>query len=169
MFDPHLQARIARSCSAAAFGYAAAANQSYFEAADRMLGLWSRALRPAEPEPRSWYRAPDNTAANYYQGSNATEAFQAMMMAPWTLSPAAWPMAMMMVSSGVPRSVAWPAAEANLAAADAVMTTNTAVNQVFSSYRSDSGHAVAQIVHLPLTGAMAVLAAWLPFANVAIG
>ena len=89
---------------------------------------------------------------------------QAMATAPWTLSPAAWPSAFMMMAGGVPKSVAWPAAEANAALADAASAVSEAVDRSYSQYRSDGGHAVAQIIMLPLKAGLAVLAA-APFAG----
>lgn len=179
MIEPKLQARFSRGCAMAAIDYTAAAQQAYFEATEQMLRFWSHALAEQKDPPRSWYRHPDaelplaapwldpRTAfnpASVFQGlaSAQARAWQSMMTAPWTLSPAAWPMAYMMMSSGVPQSVAWPTAEANVAAADAAQAATEAVEQAFSSYRSDGGHAVAQIVMLPIKAGLA--AAALPFA-----
>lgn len=54
-----------------------------------------------------------------------------------------WPMAFMMIASGVPRSVAWPTAEANAAALDAADAAAVTVRQVFSRYHTDGGHAAS--------------------------
>ncbi len=54
-------------------------------------------------------------------------------------------MALAMMSSGMPHAVAWPLADANRAMIDATETATNALNETFSTYRSDSGHAVAQI------------------------
>ncbi len=158
MYDAELQTRFARSYTNAAIGYATAANQAYFETAERIIDFWSKSIaacnhRP-EPESKSWYRAPDRFA----KGDDTARAWQSMMFAPWTLSPAAWPSAFAMVSNGIPESVAWPAAEANVAAADAAMAVTCAVEKVFSSYRSEGGHATAQIIRLPMPATMAVAA-----------
>ncbi len=91
-------------------------------------------------------------------------AWQAMMLTPWKLTPTAWPMAYMMMSSGVPESVAVPTASANAAAADAVMAATEAVQKATSSYRSDGGHAVAQVIMLPYPAA-AMVAAVAPLAS----
>lgn len=146
-----------------------------------------------EPERRSWYRHPDEPqsgrttlrsspvpeflfaafGANPFAAAtgatgpftgNPVGAWQAMLTAPWTLTPAAWPMAYMMVAGGIPKSVAWPAAEANVAAADAAIAMGEAVDQAYSRYRSDGGHAVAQIIMLPLKASVVALAA-LPLAT----
>lgn len=63
--------------------------------------------------------------------------------------PAAWPMAFMMMAFGSPRDVAWPAAEANAAMLDTADALTQGMQNVFSSYRSDGGHAVARIVDFP--------------------
>lgn len=55
-------------------------------------------------------------------------------------------MAYAMMTAGVPRAVALPAAEANMAAMDAADAAQTSIDRTFSAYRSDSGFAVAQIV-----------------------
>jgi hypothetical protein len=74
---------------------------------------------------------------------NPMLAFWNMM--PMSATPAAWPMAYGMIASGVPRSVAWPAAEANTAAMDAMSTAATAMGAPFSSYHSAGGFASAQV------------------------
>lgn len=181
MIEPQLQARFSRGCTLAALDYTAAAQQAWFEAAEQMLQFWQQAFSLPAASSRSWYRHPDSQgaavasawlsprsapgAALVFQGlANAqAKAWQSMMTAPWTLSPAAWPMAFVMMSSGVPQSVAWPAAEANAAAVDAAQAATEAVEQAFSSYRSDGGHAVAQVVMLPIKASLAAVAA-LPFA-----
>lgn len=174
MIDPKLQTRYARGCGMAALDYTAAANQAYFEATSQVIDFWSRALGTdeREAEQRSWYRHPDQGA----RAASATfpnlpnpfvaqaSAWQAMITAPWTLTPAAWPAAFMMMSGGVPQSVAWPAAEATAAATDAAMAATEAVTNACASYRSDGGHAVAQIVMLPIKTGLAAAGAF-PFAS----
>ena len=93
-------------------------------------------------------QAPRSRAADYpyawpFAGANA--AFTAWLgMFPTAAPPAAWPMAFMMMASGVPRSVAWPTAEANIAVMDAAEVATVSVQQAFASYRSSGGHAVAR-------------------------
>ncbi|HKZ95663.1 MAG TPA: hypothetical protein VJ045_01635 [Hyphomicrobiaceae bacterium] len=60
-------------------------------------------------------------------------------------SPEGWPMAFMLMAAGVPRSVAWPTAQANVAALDAAEAATASFNNAFSSYRSEGGHAVVQL------------------------
>jgi hypothetical protein len=67
-------------------------------------------------------------------------------MSPWRGSPAGWPMAFALMAIGVPSSVAWPTAEANLATLEAAEAATASINNVFSSYRSESGYAVVQLM-----------------------
>lgn len=76
--------------------------------------------------------------------AGAHAAFSAWFgMFSYAMPSPAWPMACMMMASGVPRSVAWPTAEANIAVMDAAEAATTSVQQVLASYRTDGGHAVA--------------------------
>lgn len=147
----------------------------------------------SDAEPRSWYRPPAGSASaatrsadDWAKPSRAMfpsaapqrpasaakpdlvtaqmTAWQSLMTDPWKLSPMAWPMAMMMMSSGLPESVAVPVASANAAASEAAMAATAAMNDAVSSYRSDGGHAVAQIVMLPYPAA-AITAAMAPLAT----
>jgi hypothetical protein len=63
----------------------------------------------------------------------------------WAAPPASWPMAFMMIASGMPRSVAWPTAEANAAVMDAADAAAVSVRQAFASYRSEGGHSGRQL------------------------
>ena len=80
----------------------------------------------------------------------------------WNLMPAnavptSWPMAYAFMSSGVPRAVAWPAAEANAAMIDAAEAAAETVNTAFASYRSESGYTMAQMSYpAPPAGGPAV-------------
>lgn len=71
-----------------------------------------------------------------------------LWMRAWPLqgNPAAWPMAFALMGAGWSRHVAYPTAEANVAVIDAVSTATRAAQQQFSTYRSDGGHATAQIM-----------------------
>ena len=60
---------------------------------------------------------------------------------PFATPNAAWPMAFMMMSSGVPHAVAWPTAEANVAVLDAADVARRSIKQAFSAYQTESGHA----------------------------
>ena len=69
-------------------------------------------------------------------------------MTPFGRSPVVLQMAYGMMAFGVPRDVAMPTAEANAAAFDAAETAAGPFQSEFSSYRSDGGHASAQIKFL---------------------
>jgi hypothetical protein len=63
---------------------------------------------------------------------------------PFASAPASWPMAFMMMSSGVPHAVAWPTAEANAAVMDAADAATQSIKEVFASYHSEGGHAASR-------------------------
>lgn len=135
------------------------------QAVDTMMG--------GAAQPKSWYRHPDQpragaaapfnpfafapwtlAAAGSGQSFGSTGAASlpafnpfAVWMNAWPLqgNPVAWPMAFAMMGMGVSRSVAYPLAQANMAAMDAVKAAGDAVEEGFSSYRSDGGHASAQV------------------------
>jgi hypothetical protein len=87
----------------------------------------------------------------------------------------AMPMAFAMISCGVPSGVAWPTAEANMAALDAAQAAKDSVDTAFSSYhRSGGGHASTPVLTstaaAPVTMMLGVapigfdlLSMWLPF------
>lgn len=170
--------RIARSSAAAATGYATAAMAAYVDMTRQVMGYWANTIdtMTGKPEPRSWYRHPDSpersrpfgTSGNPWMpmagqfnfaspvGMNPYAAMFnpfSLWMKAWPLqgNPAAWPMAFMMMGMGVSRSVAYPLAEANTAALDAVNTAANATNEAFSRYRSFGGHATAQIRIQPIS------------------
>lgn len=58
---------------------------------------------------------------------------------PQSAIPATWPWAYGMISSGVPGSVAWPMAEANVALLDAARKTAEATQAPFPAYHSGNG------------------------------
>jgi hypothetical protein len=168
--DSDLTQRFARSYTTAAFGYARAASAAYAALANQTLDFWASRSTAARsdrsdtlsfvsgPRPyRSAYtpteRETPSPAADFMRITQAWAA--SPMFAPirawWSLfplegNPASWPMAHAMMTAGVPRSVALPAAEANLAAMDAAQVATASVDRAFSAYRSDSGFAVSQIV-----------------------
>ncbi|MDH4983488.1 hypothetical protein [Hyphomicrobium sp. D-2] len=69
------------------------------------------------------------------QPSNPMAAWLAMF--PFSKQAAAWPMAFVMMQSGVPRSVAWPTAEANAAVLDAADTARRSVQQSVDKFRRE--------------------------------
>jgi len=169
VLDPKLQARFARSCTDAAFGYTAATIAAYADLTSRVLNFWADALQPAGDDktpgtkeqagfsfvrqgtmptpfsPFDWMNDPRwlPPTANSALGNALSSPFAAWFgMLPVAASPAVWPMAVMLMSAGVPRSVAWPTAEANVAAIDAADAAVVSVKQVFESYQTGCGQAV---------------------------
>jgi len=170
--DQYLQERFTRHCTDAAFGYASAATAAYAAFADQVLGFWATALQPSDrrapqqpafawswpvpaPQPAppmwnpfAWAIPPQSFAPSPYAftgSSAAANPFAAWLgMFPFAAPSAAWPMACMFMASGMPRSVAWPTAEANVAAMEAVDVARVSVRKAFASYRTDGGHANAQ-------------------------
>ncbi len=100
-------------------------------------------------------------ADNSFAGANALFSAWLGMFPCYAAPPAAWPMAFMMMASGVPRSVAWPTAEANIAVMEAADVAAVSVQKVLASYRSDGGHAVTRQSWPPTQFMM--LAMLLPF------
>lgn len=80
---------------------------------------------------------------------------------PLALPNAAWPMAFVMMSSGVPHAVAWPTAEANAAVLDAADVARRSVKKAFSAYQTESGHAAGGNAWPPVE--MLTLFATVPF------
>jgi hypothetical protein len=171
MLDSRLQERFTRGCTDAAFGYTAATTAAYAAFADQVLSFWAGVLEPADrkpappqfvwgwplPAPRQepaampffpfvWATPQRQRPAMVDPFAGANAAFSAWldMFSYAAAPPAAWPMAFMLIASGVPRSVAWPTAEANAAVMDAADAAAVSVQRVMSSYRSDGGHAVAR-------------------------
>ena len=169
MLDPKLQARFARSCTDAAFGYTAATIAAYADLTSRVLNFWADALQPTGDDktpgtkeqagfsflrqgtmptpfsPFDWMNDPRwlPPTANSAIGNALSSPFAAWFgMLPVTASPAVWPIAVMLMSAGVPRSVAWPTAEANVAVMDAADAAAVSVKQVFESYQTGGGQAV---------------------------
>lgn len=168
-----LSQRFAKSYATAAFGYARAASAAYAALADQTLDFWSNAARAGLREeaprgshlqlvsgPRPFRSAVAMSATpaapspmDFVQMTNAwaSSPMFAPIRAWWGLfplqgNPASWPMAYAMMSAGVPRAVAMPTAEANVAAMDAADAATASIDRTFSSYRSESGFAVAQII-----------------------
>lgn len=193
MLDTNLQTRFSRSCTDAAFGYAAATTAAYADFADQVLSFWTDALQPEKrsaapkapafnpfwpvpmaqagstpmPNPfammaEMWMPPPPTTRTR----PSSTPAFPfapwfgAFPFNPFAPSPTVWPMAAMMMGAGVPRTVAWPTAEANAAMLDAADAMATSVKQATSSYQSQGGHAVAPTWP---PSEMMMLAAFVPF------
>lgn len=77
-------------------------------------------------------------------------------MVPLRGTAASWPFAQVMIQSGVPRAVAWPAAEANAAALEAADLATRRMRQVMASYHTENGFASVVRASTPsLAGVMA--------------
>lgn len=164
--------RFARGCAQAGVGFATAATAAYTDMAVRVLDFWSTALsglatdeeseQPAPQVPVSTVEPPFGMAMADWSPfawldprrydaltrveptSNPIEAFMAFAgFAPLRGSPASWGVARLMIDSGVPRAVAWPAAEASAAALDAADAASKGMRRVFATYHTESGHAAA--------------------------
>jgi hypothetical protein len=183
-YDQELSRRFAKSCTTAAFGYARAASAAYAALADQALDFWSTAAKaynarePADgrdlrlvtgPRP---YRSAVSSA--HVVPSTPNEFFElsinwanSPMFAParawWGMfplqgNPASWPMAYAMMTAGVPRAVAMPTAEANIAAMDAAQLATQSIDRAFfPSYRSEGGYAVS-----PMGPAQSLMTAMFP-------
>ncbi len=71
---------------------------------------------------------------------------------------ASWGIARVMIDSGVPRAVAWPAAEASAAALDAADAATQGITKVLAHFHSDSGFATAARSMTPSVMVAAVMA-----------
>ncbi len=168
--DPELTRRFTQSCTTAAFGYARAATAAYAAFTTQALDFWAQSAKGLERDdykpsapylvtgPRTYRSAmtpaPMETAMpfDFFRFSNALTS--SPMFAPvrawWGLfplegDPKSWPMAYAMMTAGVPRAVALPAAEANMAAMDAAEAASTSIDRAFASYRTEGGFAVSPI------------------------
>ncbi len=84
------------------------------------------------------------------------------MAAFWPWSAMGWtvmqtPLTAMMMSAGMPYKVASPSAKASTAAMDAAHAARQQMDKMYSAYRSDGGHAAAQIAMMPWTIAASLL------------
>jgi len=170
--DTEIAARFARSYTTAAFGYARAASEAYAVLANQTLDFWTQAARAGArgetfkpshpylvtgPRPfRSTMGPPVADSVDFFAASKAwaSSPMFAPMRAWWGMfplegNPASWPMAYAMMSAGVPRAVALPTAEANMAAIDAAEAASASIDRAFSAYRTESGFAVSQVIFSP--------------------
>lgn len=165
MYTTELQSRFAASAFDAMQGYMAASNAASAAAVGQAIDFWSStakaftggAAQPVaaysantqqswpQPWPQVW---PQQPAAAFMQPYDFW-----MSMTPFGRPPVVLQMAYAMMAFGVPREVAMPTAEANLAAIDAAETAAKPLKDAFSNYRSDGGHATAQIKYA-MTAAM---------------
>ena len=129
-FNAWLQPASPRPVANTAWPFAAFWNPAIWTAPTPAMSVWNTNPWLAAPAPAASIFAP-------------FEAFWGM--SPWRSAPVVWPMAAAMMSFGIPRAVAMPTAEANVAAFEAADAAATAMKNAFSSYRSEGGHASAQV------------------------
>lgn len=102
---------------------------------------YSYSASPAWPWFFGW-PAPSNAAPASFMFSSPFAAFDwPMRMMPWSFYQS--PLLGMMLSTGMPYTVAAPAARASTSAMEAAEAAQQQFQLMFSSYRTDSGHATA--------------------------
>ncbi len=137
---------------------------------------WGRQPEPVNPWLAFTPWAVQPTPAPFQPPAMASQ----MMAMTWAFTPFAafwgtalrgptfaWPMAYAMMAQGVPDSIAWPAAKANAAMTDAATTITEQTQQVFSTYQSAGGFAMAHI--MPAKNVVALTAALSPLAFMWMG
>ncbi len=179
--------RFVRGCTEASVGYVAAATAAYTDMACRAFDFWSTALSGLVPEaerepvppvadpvvaleppfglsfadwsPFAWLEPRRYDAPARITGmSNPVEAMMAMAgFTPLRGSPSSWGVARLMIDSGVPRAIAWPAAEASAAALDAADAASSGVRAVLASYHTEGGYAGALTTMAPSAVAAMVM------------
>lgn len=125
--------------------------RSWYRHPDAAARTPQRAAMPAF-SPFGWspWTLPVQSAMPWLGASGMPRAMPnpfTLWLGAWPLqgNPAAWPMAFAMMSFGVSRQVAFPLANANVAAIDAVNVTGRLMEETFCTYRTDGGHASAQV------------------------
>jgi hypothetical protein len=107
-----------------------AAEQEKPRVASNVFAVWSDLM---QANRQAWFKG-------------APSPFAWWAWSPQSAIPATWPWAYGMIASGVPGSVAWPMAEANVALMEAAKKTAEAAAPVtFPSYQSSGGFASAQV------------------------
>lgn len=119
------------------------------------LRFWSQSA-PQQANPLSMLMSsPAMAAMPSMPKLPGLPGMPAAMMAAWqpwlglwsqAAPPQSWPMAMMLMGAGFPQAAAWPTAEAGAHVLAATAKAVEGIEQMFASYRSDGGHAIAQIV-----------------------
>jgi hypothetical protein len=167
MYNADLQSRFTNSYLDAMTGYMTASNAASSAVMGNIIDFWASAARtlageqaraaPATIPMVPWGFFPTFAPAASpiwpQPAASAASAFSApwdfwMSMTPFGRSPVVLQMAYGMMAFGVPRDVAMPTAEANATFFDAANTAAAPFQEVFSSYRSDGGHASSQIKYL---------------------
>jgi hypothetical protein len=100
--------------------------------------------KPAPNAFAVWSDFMQTSQQTWFKGAPSPFAWWAW--SPQSAVPATWPWAYGMIASGIPGSVAWPMAEANVALMDAAKKTAEAAAPVsFPAYQSSGGFASAQV------------------------
>lgn len=178
MFTSQDADRVSDGINAAAVGYADATTAAFAEMMNFGIGLWTAALSgfaatdgdpPVAPlytpklepafghSPDDWCGLPwldparvDAWSRLWFEATPAGAFAAYAGLVPLRGSYAAWPVAKTMIDAGVPRSVAWPAAEANAAALEATDAAVVApLRRVFATAHSTGGYAIAAWPPLP--------------------
>ncbi len=176
------QERIAQSATDAAFGYFSATTAAYTHVFGECMRAWAGSIdaqSEKKQKPKSWYQPPppamrDPSAPTAMPFTNP--AFTNPWMATgWQTSQevptafSALPMAMAMITAGMPRTVAWPLAEANAATQDLSTLAMDNLNETFSPHNASAPSTDNQLpndmfmmwAELPL----ALMAAWMTMAS----
>jgi hypothetical protein len=177
MYTADMQSQFAKSYADAMLGYMNASAAAQAAVMRQMVDLWTGAMRSAaggsglgaQASPAFVPVAPWGLPAlsqsplpqwpfpqwpmSPLPMMNPAQAFLQPMdwmlsMTPFGRSPVVLQMAFAMMSFGIPRDVAMPAAEANAAALDAAETAAGPFKSMYSAFRTDGGHASAQIVEM---------------------
>jgi hypothetical protein len=115
--------------------------------------FWEQSMGARQTPPNA------NGMLSFMAPSPLANPFAALF--PWAVTPWSYmqmPLTTMFMQAGVPYAVASPSAKASTAAMDAAHAAQQQMEKVYSAYRSDGGHAAAQIITLPWTLAASFLA-----------
>jgi hypothetical protein len=162
MLSTDLQNRFASNCIDAMQGYMAASNAASAAMMGQMLDGWANAVRTMSGLAVTDTRQLDLPIARMGAGLPMPGPQQFMdmwlSMTPFGRSPVVLQMAYAMMAFGVPRSVAMPTAEANAAVMNAAEVAAEPLKEAFASYRTDGGHASAQVIMLSRMMSLAMAA-----------
>lgn len=177
--------RAQESAMAAGHGYADAIFAAYGEIWLAGLEFWSSAVTGTVPD-RKERSAPFGHSAEDWSGLPwldpvRTESWTRHMfpvtpldvfnawagVMPLRGTSTAWPTAKLMIDSGVPRSVAWPAAQANAAAIDAAAAVVEPMRKVFAAAHGETGFVVSPLTNIN-PHVVGMFAAWLAMPGVGL-
>ena len=111
---------------------------------------------PTQPAVAAWmpFGQTMTGSASGWTAPGAANFFPELMASFWTWPSSPWdlyrtPLTAMMMTAGLPYDVASPSAKAGTCAMDAADAARQQMDNLFSAYRSDGGHAAAQVLTLP--------------------